>query len=114
MSRHRRERGSAALEVAGLLPLILMTAVIVLQMGVVGWTLVATGQAARDASRAATLGEDPGRAASAALPGILAVKSLEGGNTGDSERYTVTVKVPSLVGISLGDVSRTVQMPDIR
>lgn len=110
----RRERGTASIELAALVPLILLAAMAALQLGVVGWTVVATGAAARDAARAATLGQSPAQAARGALPGILDARSVTGGATADSQKYTVTVPIPRLLIIDLGAVSRTAELPDIR
>ncbi|MFC6715121.1 TadE/TadG family type IV pilus assembly protein [Branchiibius cervicis] len=115
MSGHRRrERGTAALEVASLIPLLLFAALVTLQLGIAGWTTLAANSAARDAARAATLGQDPVRAARNALPGALSAESVSGGPVDRAQRYTVKVKLPSLIMINLGSVSRTVEMPDIR
>lgn len=108
-----RDRGAAALEFVGVLPLLLLAALVALQFGIVGWTVVSANQAARDAARAATLGRDPRAAAQAALPGTLEAV-VSGGPGGSSHRYTITVPIPSVIGVSLGSVSRTVEMPGIR
>lgn len=60
MRRQRSERGAAALEMLGVAPLVILAALIALQFGVAGWTVVSTGQAAKDAARAASVGQDPG------------------------------------------------------
>lgn len=113
-SGRRREAGAAALEFAGIVPLVIIGALVALQFGVVGWVMVSTNQAARDAARAASLGRDPAAAAQVSLPGSL-VGAVSGGPVGGGYRYTVKVTVPSLVpGVSVGSVSRTVDMPDLR
>lgn len=110
----RRERGTAAIELAGLVPVLLFAALVALQLGIVGWVTLSAGWAARDAARAATLGQDPAQAARGALPGNLSAQSITGGAGPDSQRYTVQVRIPSLILIDLGSVSRTVEMPDIK
>lgn len=102
------------MELAGLIPILLLAALVALQFGIVGWTTLSAGWAARDAARAATLGKDPAQAARGALPGNLSAESITGGATGDAQRYTVQVHIPSLILIDLGSVSRTVEMPDIK
>ncbi len=118
MTAHRRgnrERGTAALEYIGMLPIILFAALIALQMGVVAWTVVATGQAARDAARAASLGRSPQAAANGALPSLLTASSVSGGPVAQGQRYTVEVPIPSVFKVvGFGSVSRTSTMPDIR
>ncbi|MBL8931187.1 MAG: pilus assembly protein [Kineosporiaceae bacterium] len=110
-----RDRGAAALEFAGVAPLVLLAALIALQFGVIGWTVVATGQAARDGARAASLGQNASAAATAALPGSLSASSVTTADTGDGHRCTVQVDIPTLLPLpfELGTVSRTAEMPDI-
>jgi hypothetical protein len=113
-SQVRRERGAAALEVAGVAPLVIFAALVALQFGVAGWTIVSTHEAARDGARAYSLGGDPRAAAEGALPGIMTVGGGGGTLSGDGYTYTVTVKVPSVVKLDLGSVTRSVTMPVIR
>lgn len=40
--------------------------------------------------------------------------NVVGGRIADGYRYSVTVRVPSVVPFSIGSVTRTVDMPDIR
>lgn len=114
MRRQRSERGAAALEMLGVAPLVILAALIALQFGVAGWTVVSTGQAAKDAARAASVGQDPRNAAEGALPGSMRATNVVGGRIADGYRYSVTVRVPSVVPFSIGSVTRTVDMPDIR
>ena len=65
------ERGTSTLEVAGLAPLVLMITLALLYAGFALYGITATQTAARQAARAASLGEDPYAAADAALPGWL-------------------------------------------
>lgn len=113
-SRVRPERGAAALEVAGVAPLVIIGALVALQFGVAGWTIVSTHEAARDGARAYSLGDDPGAAAQGALPGIMTVEGGGGTLSGEGYTYTVTVKVPSVVKLDLGSVTRSVTMPVIK
>lgn len=113
-SQRRRERGAAALEVAGVAPLVIFGALVALQFGVAGWTIVSTHEAARDGARAYSLGADPRAAAEGALPGIMTVGGDAGTVSGDGYTYSVTVKVPSVVKIDLGSVTRSVTMPVIK
>lgn len=110
----RSERGAAALEAMGVAPLVIFAALIALQFGVAGWTIVSAGQAARDGARAYSLGNDPRTAAEGALPGVMEVAGDGGQLQNDGYTYSVTVKVPSVVAINLGSVTRQATMPVIQ
>ena len=109
----RSERGAAALEVAGVAPLVIFAALVALQFGVAGWTIVSTSQAARDGARAYSLGDDPRTAAEGALPGVMEIGGDGGSLSAEGYTYTVTVAVPSVVKIDLGSVTRSATMPVI-
>lgn len=112
--RHRRDRGSASLEFVAMLPILLFAGMAALQLGVAGWATTSATDAARAAARAASLGENPSAAAQGALPGGLTATSVTGGKLGNGYSYTVTVEIPDLVPfLTPGQVSRTVDMPDI-
>lgn len=70
MSR-RDQRGTSTLEVAGIAPLVLFITLVLLYSGFAFYGITATQTAARQGARAASLGEDPGAAVSAAMPGWL-------------------------------------------
>ena len=108
-----RERGAAALEFVGVLPLLIFAMLVALQFGVAGWAVVSTGEAARAAARAATLGQDPNAAAQGALPGVLS-GTVSGHAVAEGRRYSVTVKVPTLLPFDVGSVTRTADLPDIK
>lgn len=109
-----RERGTASLELIGVLPFLLLCGAIALQFGLVGWTAVSTSDAARAAARAASLGRSPTEAAAGALPAGLTLVDVSGTALGDGYSYTVTVKTPVIVPIfDLGTVSRTADMPAV-
>lgn len=112
--RLRVERGAAALEVAGVAPLVILGALVALQFGVAGWTIVSTHEAARDGARAYSLGADPRAAAEGALPGIMRVGDGGGTLSAGGYTYTVTVKVPTVIKLDLGSVTRSVTMPVIK
>ncbi|WP_338749347.1 TadE/TadG family type IV pilus assembly protein [Janibacter alittae] len=110
----RRERGAAALEVAGTLPVLLLSAMIALQVGVVGWTVVETGEAARAGARAEATGGNPKTAVQESLGGTLEPRTSHGTLTaGDGYQYTVEVEIPTVLPFSLGSVTRSVEMPVI-
>lgn len=104
--KFRDDRGGAAIECVGLLPLFLVAAIATLQIGLAGWASIETEHAAR----AASLGEDAQSAAEASLTGVLHVQSMSVAG-GDSCRVSLTVKVPSLIGFRVGTVTRVAEMP---
>ena len=62
------ERGSASLELVGVLPFLLLAILVAAQLAVAGQALWSAGVAARAGARAALVGKDAGAAARAALP----------------------------------------------
>ncbi|WP_166139790.1 TadE/TadG family type IV pilus assembly protein [Nocardioides ochotonae] len=102
----RRERGSVSLEVVGLVPLLILVALLVLQLGVAGWSASQAQEAARAAARAQSLGEDPLAAAVGSLPGSLEVKEIS--TSGDS--VTLRVTVPRVSPLPTFTVTRDVAM----
>lgn len=92
----RCERGSAAIELLGSLPYLVLAALLVWQMLLVGMTVTATQNAARNGSRAASMGEDPIAAARDSLPAWLADRASATSPAGSNE-VTVSVPVPIVV-----------------
>ncbi len=105
----RRERGQASLELVAMLPLLIFSGLLALQMGVAMWTISSTNEAARQAARAFSLGVDPTAAAEASLPGTLDVANLVA--SGPGHRVALTVRIPTVMVIDLPTVTRTVVMP---
>lgn len=68
-ARLRDERGQAAVEMMGALPVVLLLGLVVLQLLAVGYAAVAAGQAAEAAALAVAAGGGAEQAASAAVPG---------------------------------------------
>lgn len=108
-----RERGSASLEAVALVPVLLLVALCVFQVGLAGWAAVSATGAARAAARAATLDQDARAAAEGALPGGLSVASLSEQATPDGRSVRVTVRIPDLTPLTLGTVTREADLPDI-
>lgn len=106
MSRRRQERGSVAIEVVMLVPIMIFAAMLTLQLGVAGWTAAKTTEAAREAARANSLGRDPETAAERALPGALDVDEIR--ITGDS--VEIRVNVPRVSPLPTFQVTRSVSM----
>lgn len=103
----RRERGSVSIEVVALVPLLVLVALLVLQLGVAGWSSSQAQEAARAAARAQSLGEDPRAAAEGALSGSLEVHSI----TTTSDSVTLRVRVPRVSPLPTFTVTRDVSMP---
>jgi Flp pilus assembly protein TadG len=110
--RLRGTTGQASVELALLLPLVLLLVLVVLQIGLVGRDVVRVTHASREAARAAATDDDPRAARAAAIassdldPERVQVDVV--GRQGPGSRVTVTVRyrtptsVP-LVGALLGD-----------
>ncbi|MEU5836443.1 TadE family protein [Streptomyces diacarni] len=113
----RSDRGSSALEFAGMLPLLLFVAMAAIQLGIVGYAVQQAGTGARAAARVAAQEEIAGRyraSGRAAMSDWTARRSsfaLSDG--GDEVEVTVTVTIPSLIpGVdSMGEASRSATMP---
>ena len=107
----RGERGQASVELLGMLPLLLLSALLVWQLLLAGYAVTSAENAARNASRAEALGEDGEDAARDSLSFGLedgAVVRIEG------DRATVRVRVPIVApGISNGDIAveRDAELP---
>ena len=115
-SRGRRDGGQATVELALLLPVVVLLVLAVLQLGLVARDVVLVTHASREAARAAAVDADPEapRRAAADTPGLqedrLAVRTSGGGAEGERVRVEVTYRIPTavpLVGALLGD--RTVR-----
>ncbi|MFD9812980.1 TadE/TadG family type IV pilus assembly protein [Streptomyces sp. NPDC059080] len=115
---HARDRGQASIEFLGFLPLLLVVALAVVQLGVAAFAVQQAGTGARAAARTASLDpldrpRDPAAAGRAAMTGWVADRARIGvDGAGDAVRATATVTLPSLIpGVSLGTVSRSATMP---
>jgi hypothetical protein len=110
MSRRdsRDQRGSSTLELVGIAPLVLLTLLVLLYCAFAFYGITATQTAARQAARAASLGESPYAAADAAMPGWLPhdVEVFHGG-TG----VRITSNLPDLLPGTDLLVSREAVMP---
>jgi TadE-like protein len=107
--RRGSDRGSAAVEFLGFLPILLLVALAGVQLGLLAYVGTQAGGAARTAART-----DDSGAGQASMSGWLrggATVSVSEG--GDSVTATVTIKVPSVLpGISIVDpVVRRATMP---
>ncbi|MFE0648827.1 TadE/TadG family type IV pilus assembly protein [Streptomyces sp. NPDC059534] len=109
----RRDRGQAAIEYLGFLPILLLVGLAGFQLGVAAYAAQQAGTAARAAARAASSdtedGPDPETVGRAAADWATSVSVTEGGGEAVA---TVTVRIPSVVPFwSFGDVTKTATMP---
>jgi Flp pilus assembly protein TadG len=107
----RDQRGQTSIEFLGMLPWLLLAALIVWQILLASYTATSATNAARTASRVAGLGGDGERAGLSALP-----NALDGGARVaiDGERASVEVRVPVLIpGVDTGawTVTKTAELP---
>ena len=84
------ERGSASVELLGMLPLLLLAALAAWQLLLVACTVTAAQDAARTGSRAAGLGANGAAQAVGALPAWL----RPGASVSGGQRLEVRVRVP--------------------
>jgi len=106
-----RERGQVSVELLGMLPLLLISALLVWQLLLAGYAVNSAENAARNASRAEGLGKDGEEAAKDSLS-----FGLEKGAKVqiDGDKATVSVRVPIVApGVSSGDltVERDAELP---
>lgn len=85
----RGEKGSASLELVGVLPFFLLAVLVAAQLAIAGASLWSASVAARAGARASLVGGPVGSVARRALPPIL----REGAQVG-SDRLGVEVEVP--------------------
>lgn len=101
----RNDRGQASVELAFLLPILAILAVGLLQVGLVVRSKVLTVHAAREAARAASVGDDP--QAAAATSGLEPL-SVQIGNDGERVTAIVTYVDPTnlpLIGAVMPSVT---------
>lgn len=97
------ERGSSTVELALVLPLALLAALAVVQVGLLAKDALIVGQAAREGAREAAVTTDDGRARDAALrggglpPDRTEVEVARAGSVGDPVTVTVRYRAPLVV-----------------
>ncbi len=100
-TRARREGGQATVEFAFLLPLIVLAALAVIQVGLVVRDQMGVVHAAREAARAASVDRDPGAAARAAHRTLPGATVDVGDRPGIGDEITVTVKYHDVTDLPL-------------
>lgn len=104
------ERGQATVELALVLPVVVMFVLAVVQVAVVARSQLAVELAAREAARAASVSADPVGAANAAARRAVTLEPLDvtvaaGGDTvGVTVRYVESTDV-AFIGLALGDIT---------
>src|SRR4051812_17374821 len=101
--RDEPDAGQASVELLALIPALVVIGTLCWQALLVGETWWLAHAAAREAARAAALGQDAGRAASALLPQPLH-HGLRVGATASGVRLTLSIPTP-LPGVHLGTLS---------
>lgn len=101
----RDETGQAGVELVGVLPVVALLCALLWQLALAGHAAWAVSSAARAAARASAVGGDPQAAARGALPAGLERRLRVRAAGEDGVR--VAVRIPSLGGLRLGDVSAT-------
>ncbi|MFF4631276.1 TadE/TadG family type IV pilus assembly protein [Streptomyces griseorubiginosus] len=110
-SLHRRDRGQVAIEYLGFIPILILVAMAVVQLGLIAYTAQQAGTAARAGARAASLDLSAQDGCANAISDWLSVDCAEGGGDG-SVTVTATVQIPSIVpGWSFDPAVKTATMP---
>lgn len=103
-----RDRGSASLEVVGLLPVVVVAVLALVQGAAAGYAVQATTDAVRQAARASSLGDSAAQAAEDALPLGLSVDAVQEPAEG---HVVLSVRIPRIVPIGPGVVTREADLP---
>ncbi|MEV5430070.1 TadE/TadG family type IV pilus assembly protein [Streptomyces sp. NPDC052701] len=111
--RARRDRGQAAIEYLGFLPILLIVALAAVQLGLIAYTAQQAGTAARAGARSASLRGSAQEACTSAVSGWLADGTTCTGAAGGEEvTVTATVDIPSVVpGWEFGPARKRATMP---
>lgn len=117
-ARRRDDRGVASIELIGMLPLVLVTALIVTQVAAFMWAATATNDAVRQGARAQSQNQDGCVAARAVLPDSLDIVRCTrygGSELGDNPALRLVVDIPILPAVAYFapdlDVTRTAYLP---
>ncbi|MGN8246582.1 TadE/TadG family type IV pilus assembly protein [Cellulomonas soli] len=105
--RGDRERGSSAIELLGVLPVVVVVLLALLQTIAVTYTTHATNQAVRDGARAMSLGRPVAAAVERSLPGGLEAQQITYPDGG----VRIEVRVPRIAVFPGMTVTREAAMP---
>ncbi|WP_319596569.1 TadE/TadG family type IV pilus assembly protein [Streptomyces sp. ID05-04B] len=108
-----RDRGQAAIEYLGFLPVLLAVALAAVQLGLVAYAAQQAGTAARTGARSASLREDYAGDCARAVSSWLDASCAAPAYSDKEVRVTSTVVIPSVIpGIGdFGEAHRTATMP---
>jgi Flp pilus assembly protein TadG len=113
-TRHRdrdrgSERGQVAIEYLGFIPVLMLVAMAVIQVGLVAHAAQQAGTAARAGARAASLGMSAQQGCREAVSASLCTEA----RGGDTVTVTATVRIPSVIPLwdPIGDARKTATMP---
>ncbi|MFD8545213.1 TadE/TadG family type IV pilus assembly protein [Streptomyces sp. NPDC059649] len=114
-----RDRGQVSIEFLGFLPILLVVALAVVQLGLAAYTVQQAGTGARAAARTASMDRadretDPRSAGRAAMSGWVADRAtISVSEGGDAVSATAEVTIPSIIpGVDdFGSASRSATMP---
>ncbi|MFJ8347180.1 TadE family protein [Streptomyces sp. NPDC094153] len=111
--RRRHDRGQVAIEYLGFIPILMLLAMAVIQIGLIAYTAQQAGTAARAGARAASLRQEAGQACANAVSGWLAGGTSCPASYGGKEvTVTARVDIPSIVpGWKFGKAHKTATMP---
>jgi Flp pilus assembly protein TadG len=111
--RGRRDRGQVAVEYLGFIPVLMLVAMAVIQIGLIAYTAQQAGTAARAGARAASLGQSSEQACADAVSSWLANGTSCPASYGGREvTVTAGVRIPSIVpGWDFGRAHKTATMP---
>jgi len=90
---HRREDGTASIELIGVVPFLLLAVLVAAQIGSAGYALWSAGIAARAGARAGLVGGNVEAVSRRALPSAL----RDGAKVSDGDSVSVRVAVPQLL-----------------
>lgn len=110
-----RDRGQAAVEYLGFLPVLLAVGLAVVQLGLAAYAVQQAGTAARAAARADGFhrsGLDPRAAGEAAVSSWLDTSIRSTGGGPHEVTWTAEVTIPSVVpGVGFGTATKSATMP---
>ncbi|MER6976292.1 TadE/TadG family type IV pilus assembly protein [Streptomyces carpinensis] len=111
--RRKRDHGQVAIEYLGFIPILMLVAVAVIQIGLIAYTAQQAGTAARAGARAASLRQDSRQACAEAVSSWLADGTNCPASYGDKDvTVTADVDIPSIVpGWNFGQAHKTATMP---
>ncbi|MGW5196896.1 TadE/TadG family type IV pilus assembly protein [Streptomyces spiralis] len=112
--RSNRDRGQVAIEYLGFIPILMLVAMAAIQIGLVAYTAMQAGTAARAGARAASLQQSAQQACAQAVSSWLASgTTCEASPGDDTVTVDATVHIPSIIPLwdPIGDAHKTAIMP---